>query len=134
MTIAAPYIQTIAASVAGTDTGDDASFAIGTADVDGTVTGVTYAPVSDITGAATNNRKLELVNKGADGDGTTVVASLSFASGTDADAFDATAITLSGTAANLAVSAGDVLALVSTHVGTGIADPGGLVSVSVSRS
>jgi hypothetical protein len=97
----------------------------------GTVSGVTYAPVSTITGANTNTRSVSLVNLGQSGVGTTVVATLQFNSGVNATAGDEKAITLSGTPANLVVAAGDVLQWQSTHVGTGIADPGGLVSISV---
>jgi hypothetical protein len=44
---------------------------------------------------------------------------------------DETVITLSGTAANLVLAAGDTVIWNSTHVGTGITDPGGLVSVTL---
>jgi hypothetical protein len=47
---------------------------------------------------------------------------------------DETAIPLSGTPANLVVAAGDELQWQSTHVGTGIADPGGRVEVTFNRS
>lgn len=97
----------------------------------GTVSAVTYSPVSTITGANTNTRSVSLVNKGQSGAGTTVVATLQFNSGVNAPAADEKTITLSGTAANLVVAAGDVLEWQSTAVGTGIADPGGLVSVSI---
>lgn len=102
--------------------------------VAGTVSSVTVIPDGTITGANTNTRKYELINKGQAGAGTTVVASLQFNSGVNATNFDATAITLSGTPANLVVADGDVLALVSTAVGTGIADPGGLVKITIARS
>jgi hypothetical protein len=39
-----------------------------------------------------------------------------------------------GTAANLVLAAGDVLNWNSLHVGSGIADPGGLVVVTYSRN
>lgn len=97
-----------------------------------TVTAVTYAPVTAITGAATNKRDVSLVNKGQAGSGTTIVATLSFDTGINAAASDEKTITLSATAANLVVAAGDVLQWQSTHIGTGIADPGGLVSVALS--
>lgn len=100
----------------------------------GTVTGVTYVPSAAITGAATNNRTVALVNKGAAGSGSTSIASLTFASGTNASANVETAVTLSGTAANLNVAAGDVLQWQSTANGTGLADPGGLVRVTISRT
>ena len=102
-------------------------------ETDGVVTAVSYVPAATITGAATNNRTVNLVNKGAAGAGTTVIATLNFASGVNATADIAKVITLSGTAANKAVVAGDVLQWQSVHVGTGIADPGGLAVVQISR-
>lgn len=98
----------------------------------GSVSRVTYTPEAAITGATTNNRTLNVVNKGQDGTGTTVVATLAFISGVNAAAFDETDLTL-GVAANLVVAEGDVLALQSTHGGTGIVDPGGLFAVSINR-
>jgi hypothetical protein len=102
--------------------------------VAGTVAAVSVVPDATITGANTNTRKYELINKGQTGAGSTVVASIQFDSGVNAPGFDSKALTLSATPANLVVADGDVLALVSTSVGTGIADPGALVKVSVSRS
>ncbi|MFE4701080.1 hypothetical protein ACFRIC_28875 [Streptomyces sp. NPDC056738] len=99
-----------------------------------TVTAVQYVPVAAITGANTNSRTLTLVNKGADGTGTTTVATLALTSGVNLAANDEKAITLSGTAANLVLAAGDTLLWRSTHVGTGITDPGGLVRIQVNRN
>lgn len=100
----------------------------------GTVTEVTYAADTAITGADTNSRTLSLINKGGAGSGTTAVASLALVNGVDCAAFDEKALTLSGTAAHLVVAAGDALAFKSAVVGTGIADPGGTVKVVLSRS
>lgn len=107
---------------------------IGEAPFAGTVTAVTYTPESDITGADTNTRTLAVVNKGTDGNGSTSVATLALTSGVNATDFDEKALTLSGTAANLEVAAGDILAFTSTHAGTGLADPGGRIAVTISRS
>lgn len=112
--------------------GNDLSTELLVVPSDGTVTSVTYIPVSTITGAATNNRTVSLVNKGQSGGGSTVVATLTFDVGINATGSDEKAITLSATPANLNVSAGDVLLWQSTHVGTGIADPGGLVNLTIS--
>lgn len=98
---------------------------------DGTVSGVSYTPDASITGVNTNTRILRVVNRGQSGGGTTLVASLQFDSGVNATAGDEKALTLSGTPANLSVSAGDVLALESNAVGTGLADPGGLLQVDI---
>ncbi len=114
--------------------GNDDDTIIGQAPFAGTVTKVEYVPEAAITGAATNNRTVSLVNKAADGTGTATVASLNFASGVDAAANDEKAITLSATAANLVVAAGDTLQWRSIHIATGITDPGGIVRVTLSRS
>jgi hypothetical protein len=99
-----------------------------------TVSAVSYVPLTTITGANTNTRSVSLVNLGQAGSGTTVVATLQFNSGVNATAGVAKAITLSGTAANLVLAAGDVLQWQSTHVGTGIADPGGLVTIATAAN
>lgn len=111
--------------------GSDLSTEILVAPQDGVVSSVTYTPVAAITGAATNNRTVSLVNTGQAGTGSTAVATLAFGAGTNAAASDETTVPLSGTPANLNITAGDVLQWQSTHVGTGIADPGGLVTVNV---
>ncbi len=97
----------------------------------GTVSSVTYSTVTAITGANTNTRSVTLVNKGQAGAGTTAIATLQFNSGVNTTASDEKAITLSATAADLVVAAGDVLQWQSTHIGTGIADPGGLVAITI---
>lgn len=99
-----------------------------------TVTAVEYIPVATITGAATNNRAVAVVNKGGNGAGTTTIASKTYASGVNATAAVSDTVTLSATPANLVVAAGDVLQWQSTANGTGLADPGGLVRVSLSRN
>lgn len=112
---------------------NDDTFLVGVVDEDAVVTAVTYTPEATITGATTNNRALSVINKGQDGAGTTVVATLTFANGVNATAFDEKTITLTATAADLNVTSGDVLALFSDSNGTGIVDPGGLVKVSLAR-
>lgn len=99
-----------------------------------TVSVVGYVPLTTITGANTNTRSVSLVNLGQAGSGSTVIATLQFNSGVNATAGQVKAITLSGTAANLVLAAGDVLQWQSTHVGTGIADPGGLVSIATTAN
>lgn len=97
---------------------------------DGTVSAVSYATVTAVTGANTNTRSVSLVNKGTDGSGTTVIATLQFNSGVNTTAAVPKAITLSATASDLNVTAGQVLQWQSTAVGTGIADPGGLLAIT----
>lgn len=113
----------------------DATVIIGRAGFAGTVTEVTYTPEAAITGANTETRTFNLINKGTAGTGSTLVATLAMVSGVNGVAFDEKTITLSATAANLAVADGDILAWTSVHSGsTGLADPGGLVKVALSRS
>lgn len=131
----APATQVIETYVQPVGTaGNDLTTIIGTAEFAGTVTAVEYIPGADITGAATNHRSVTLTNKGAAGNGTTAVATLTFDNGVNASDFDAKAITLSATAANKVVAAGDVLSWASTHVANGITDPGGIVRVVITRS
>jgi hypothetical protein len=101
---------------------------------DGTVTGVTYVAAATMTGAATNNRTLSVVNRGQAGVGTTVVASLAFVDNTViATAYDEKALTLSVVAGATAVVAGDVLEFRSLHIGIGIAEPGGTAYIEITR-
>ena len=135
MSTLAPHRTIISTPVAAVGTaGNTLESAIGDAPYAGAVTAVDYIPADDITGAATNNRRLRLVNKGQDGEGTAIVAELQFVNNTDADGFAANALTLSSTSANLQVEAGDVLAWESTHIGSGITDPGGIARVVVERA
>lgn len=130
----APLVRIIEADVPAVVTvGNDDDSVIAQAPFAGTVSAVQYVPEAAITGAATNNRTLSLINKGQAGSGTTVVASLNFGNGTNATANNEVALTLSVTAADLVIAEGDTLLWRSLHIGTGIADPGGLARVTVSR-
>lgn len=134
MGTASPLQRTEDSTIPASAATADYDQAVATAPFAGTVSAVTYTPEEGITGADTNTRTLALVNKGADGNGTTVVASLALAAGVSAADFDAKAITLSAVAHATEVAAGDVLAWTSTHAGaSGLADPGGLVSVTFTR-
>lgn len=107
---------------------------IGEAPKAGRVVSVSYTPEAAVTGAASpDSRTLSLVNKGAAGAGTTTVASLALVAGVNLVAFDEKAITLTATAADLVVAAGDQLAWVSTAVtgAGGLVDPGGHVKVEI---
>lgn len=115
-----------------TTVGNDTNTNVLIVQSDGTVSAVTYTPVTAITGANTNTRSVSLVNKGTDGTGTAVIATIQYNSGVNAAASDESTVTLSATPANLLVTAGQVLQWQSTHIGTGIADPGGLVAITIS--
>lgn len=110
------------------------SFALELARFTGKVTGISYVPEAAATGDNTNARTLTLVNKGASGSGTTVIGTLALTTGVNLVAFDEKAFTLSVTAADLLVTEGDVLAIVSTATGTGVVDPGGAVKVVGKRA
>lgn len=99
-----------------------------------TVTGVTYTPQAAITGQNTNTRIIRLVNKGQAGAGSTLIASIQFDAGVNGVAFDERALTLTATTADRNVAEGDILSVESSPVGTGLADPGGLVQVTIERS
>jgi hypothetical protein len=134
MTDQAPLTKSLTGDLDAVAAGSDATTPLGAAPFAGTVSAVVWVPTAAITGAATNSRTVTLVNKKQDGTGTTVVATLALASGTNPAAFDEVALTLSGTAANLVVAEGDVLAFKSAHEGTGLADPGGEVRAKITRS
>ncbi|MFD4912848.1 hypothetical protein ACFWNR_06450 [Streptomyces virginiae] len=131
----APYVRVLEVDVPAVSTaGNDDDSVIAQAPFDCTVTAVEYVPEAAITGAATNNRTVSLVNKGQAGSGSTTVASLNFDNGVNATANNERTITLSATAANLVLAAGDTLQWRSIHIGTGITDPGGLVRITISRN
>lgn len=126
-------LQTTVPALAATVTADQV---VGEVAKAGRVTSVSYIPEAAITGAASPaSRTFTLVNKGQAGAGTTTVATLAMVSGVNGVAFDELAITLSATAADRVVAAGDVLLWVSTAIGaTGLADPGGHVQVEIGAS
>lgn len=129
-----PLIRTAAREVQPVAAGADLLTIMAEAPFAAVVSGVSYTPVSTQNGAATNSRTLNLYNRGQAGLGTTLVATLALVSGVNLTDNDEKAITLSATPANLVVAAGDILEWESLHVGTGIADPGGLVQVELTRS
>lgn len=131
----APLTRTIEATVPALGAAVAGDQVIGEVPFAGTVTAVTFTPEANITGQATDYRTFRVVNRGTDGDGTTVVASLAFSAGTVTAAdFDERAITLSATAADLDVAEGDILAWDEVVTGSGLASPGGRVAVTISRS
>lgn len=136
MGTAAPLNRTLEANVAAVAAASSATEVVGEAPYAGTVTGVSYTPKADVTGAASPaSRTFTLVNKGADGNGTTVVATLAMTAGVNATDYDEKAMTLSAVAGATTVAQGDVLAFTSTAVGgTGLADPGGRVQVTIARA
>lgn len=112
----------------------DDTFTIGEVPATGRVTACSFVPEGASTGDNTNYRTYTLVNKGAAGAGTTVIATIALTTGVNLVAFDEKDATLSVTAADLVVTAGDILAWVSTHTASGLVDPGGTVSVTIERA
>jgi hypothetical protein len=111
----------------------DDTFVIGRVEGAGRVTAVTYTPEAASTGDNTNKRVYTVINKGAAGSGSTVIATLDLVTGVNLVAFDEKAFTLSATAADLVVAQGDILALLSDAAASGLVDPGGVVKVTIER-
>lgn len=129
----APFVFTVMFALAARATGASGVQSLGIAPHSGKIASVSYVPDAPLTGAATNTRKIELINKGQSGGGTTVAASLQFNAGVDLVAFDEKAIPVSVVANAANVVAGDVLAINSAAVGSGIADGGGVIIVKIAR-
>lgn len=86
-----------------------------------------FIPASAMSGAASNNRKLDVVNKGAAGAGTAVAATITYTASVDAVAQAQNALTVSATAANVNFAEGDVAAVSVGVNGTGLPCPAGTV-------
>jgi len=87
------------------------------------VTAVRYVPETAITADGTNYSTLSAENKGTDGTGTDEICSFAFDTATtdDVAAFDEKALTLTSTAADLLLAAGEVVSVKKAVDGTGIA-------------
>jgi hypothetical protein len=133
MSLKIPLKRTLAMQFAALATNVDGSLVLGKAPFDGNVTAVGFIPNAAITGQDTNTRRVAITNRGSAGLGTTETAFLQFNSGVNAVQYDEKAITLHATVANRAVTEGDVLTIDSTTPGTGLADPGGLYIVEITR-
>lgn len=125
------FFTRIATKAAATATRDDAAIR---APFAGNVTEVTVMPDVTLTGADTNSATLSLINKGLTGGDTRVAATRAFTNGQTATAFDETSLTVSGTAANTAVVAGDVLAVSVIKVGSGLTTPDMLVKIGITAT
>lgn len=123
-------INTIRAAVAAVAIATDGFTLIGRVRAAGKVASVTFYPNAAVSGAVTNNRRYRLYNR-TTGGGTVLIADLTLVNAVDLVAKTAKAITLTVTAADLNVAAGDLLEWKSDHNGTGIADPGGIVEVVI---
>lgn len=135
----APLTKALEADTVGAAAATDQETVIGRAPYAGVVTSVYYIPEASVTGltAATASRTYTVTNRGATaGTGTVPVATLVNAvSGAGVNLVDSVPIAFTlATAANLVLASGDVLMLESTHTTTGVADPGGKIIVTLSRS
>lgn len=92
------------------------------------VQSVTFVPSAAITANATHYSIYTLTRFTA-GTGATTVATRTWAA-TDSVADAPEAFTLSATAANLVLAAGDVITMVKTHGGNGLVIPDGLLVVA----
>lgn len=136
MTDSAPLKRTIEATVPAATKEATQDQVIGEAPFAGTVSAASITPEAAGTANGTNYRTFKIVNKGAAGSGTTAVATFATDTPTtdDLKAFDEKALPLSGTAADLVVAAGDILAVVETVAAEGLAHSGYKVAVEISRS
>jgi len=82
-----------------------------------------YAVFTDgsVTGQDTNYKSINIINEGSDGSGSTEIASIDFTNGIDATQNAPTALTLSGTAANLLIDEGEVVTAQYAKTGDGVA-------------
>lgn len=131
----APHTEVLEATIPAAGAAVAQDQVIGEAPYAGEVTEVVIVPEAALTANATNYRTFRVLNKGQTGAGSTVVASLATDTPTTDDlaAFDEKSIPLSGTAANLDVAEGDVLAVDETVAASGVAHSGYRVLVTISR-
>lgn len=130
----APLADSITANVPAAGAAVAQDTVVGEAPYALTVTGVSFIPIADITGATATKRTMTLVNKGVDGNGATVVATLDFITGVNASDYDEKDFTLSVVAGALAVAANAILELHEVVTSTGTANPGGRVQVAFTRA
>lgn len=133
MPASSPKSITISSRVASQIAAGTADAAIGEAPFAGTVSAVTFTPDAAITGATATKRTLTLENRGQDGSGTTVIATLDLITGVNPPKHDETAFTLSVVANATNVAQGDILVLKEAVTSTGTANPGGRIEVTISR-
>lgn len=110
--------------------GTDQTTIIGKVGRAGVLAAASLLPATTSAFDGTNYRIYTLTNLGQAGAGSTSMATLD----TSAVALTAKterAMALSGTPANLAVAAGDILAIVETHAGTGVAHGGALFDSTI---
>jgi hypothetical protein len=108
--------------------GTDDNWPVWVAPANATITAVSFVPSAAVTADGTNYSIYTLTNK-TTGAGTTSIATRSWIA-TNSVASTPEAMTLSGTAANLDVAAGDSVEVVKTHSGNGLVIPDGTIVIS----
>ena len=129
----APLVRELKATAVALGAAVVGSTVVGEAPFAGTVTEAVFRSAGTVTLNAANYRTFTLFNRGTAGAGVVSVATLDTSATTLVDN-DERAMVLSATPANLTVAADDVLELVETVTGTGVAHSGGEVGVSISRT
>ena len=104
---------------------------IGRAPFRSNVVGAYFIPAVTVTGSATDNRELEIRNRGSAGTGTTVAAEITYTGSVVATAYIDNVVTVTGTAADFAVAEGDVLVVYRGTNGDGSLFPAGQVVVEL---
>lgn len=94
------------------------------------VSGMKWLPAAAITANGTNFFTLSLRNRGAGGAGTALPVSRSYAA-TNSVAWVNETATLSGTASDLLIAAGDSLTVQKVESGSGLTCPAGIVVVAL---
>jgi hypothetical protein len=129
-----PSVDVIRAVVPAEGTaGTGGEYPAGMAEYASRISEVRYIPSAAVTGVASNNKAISVVNKGTAGSGTQSAAAITFGNGTNAAAFDSTNVPLDSTATNRDVPAGAVISVKSTVNGTGMTLPAGVVEIELTR-
>lgn len=95
------------------------------------VTAVEFTPNTTQAGANTNYFTLNVRNRTQAGAGTAIPAALAFTSGVDLTALTPKSLTVSGTAATVALAAGDVITAEKAVTASGLACPAGVITVHI---
>lgn len=116
------------AAVASAATAATAETVIGRAPHKAKVAGAYFVPTSNMSGAATNNRQVSVVNRGAAGSGSTALATITYTGSINGTALVASTLT---NGADVAVASGDIVTVQSLVNGSGLPAPTGHISVEL---
>ena len=119
----------IGGSPAAAATAVTAETIIGMAPFTSNVVGAYYIPAAAMAGAASNNRSLSIVNRGAAGAGMTALATITYTGGINGTALIANVMTLGP---DVSMQLNDIITVQALVNGTGLPLPaGGLIRVNV---